>query len=331
VIASVDDPGQQHGSDMGRLTAPALGGLDLAGLDKVPWAALHHAYGMAVDVPRDLNTLRSSDPAIRHQAHANLRGSLYHQGSRWQASAHAVPFLVALVDDQATPQRAMVLRLLRAVAIGDRDDAALPFDPAVEFADSALATDELEARVLARFAAEEAFDEELAGAADAVANRWDRDAYDAGARHLDRYLAWLRDGDAAVVAGAAELLVWYATTPATCGLVEGQLVAVPDTPAVARASANLSLAYLPGDAADPDSATTSRLTGLLAAADPGVVLTAAVALAFRLRSPAPEAVLGPLISARDDAADLSQTMADLLWSRSLLGFASMALRRVGLG
>jgi hypothetical protein len=93
VIASVDDPDEQLGAGSARLTAPAL-----AGLDEVPWAALHHAYGPADDVPGDLRALRSPDPAIRHGAHASLRGSVYHQGTRWQASAYTVPFLIALVD-----------------------------------------------------------------------------------------------------------------------------------------------------------------------------------------------------------------------------------------
>jgi hypothetical protein len=326
VIASVDDPDEQLGAGSARLTAPAL-----AGLDEVPWAALHHAYGPADDVPGDLRALRSPDPAIRHGAHASLRGSIYHQGTRWQASAYTVPFLIALVDDPATPQRGMVLRLLRAVAIGDRNDTALPFDPALAFAAAAAATDELEAHVLAILAAEESFDEEMMDAAEAVSTRWDRDAYDAGAGRLDRFFAWLRDGDAVVVAGAAELLAWYATTPATSNLVERELVAVPDTPAVARASANLSLAHLPAGTDEPGSVTTTRLTGLLGTADPGVALTAAVALALRMRAAAPEAILSPLMAARDHAVELRETMVDLPWSRSLLGFASLALQRIGLG
>jgi hypothetical protein len=37
------------------------------------------------------------------------------------------------------------------------------------------------------------------------------------------------------------------------------------------------------------------------------------------------------VAARDDAAELRETMADLPWSRSLLGFALLALHRTGLG
>jgi hypothetical protein len=38
-----------------------------------------------------------------------------------------------------------------------------------------------------------------------------------------------------------------------------------------------------------------------------------------LRAAAPEAILSPLVAAKDDAAELRETMADLPWSRSLLG------------
>jgi hypothetical protein len=302
----------------------------LAGVDEVPWAALQHAYGSAVDVPGHLRELRSPAPSIRQAACSNLLSSIYHQGSRWQASASAVPFLVALVDDPATPQRDMVLRLLRAVAIGDLDDTALPFDPASTFAGAAPATDELVDRVVTLLAVGEPLDD-MAGAIDAVSIRWARDAYHAAARSFDRYVAWLRDRDAAVAAGAAELLPWYATTSETRSRVTHELVAVPNIPVVARASANLALAYVPAGPARPDGVAESRLTGLLAAADAGVALTAAVALALRLRADAPEAVLEPLMSAKARTAELGETMAELPWSRSLLGFASVALGRIGLG
>jgi hypothetical protein len=109
--------------------------------------ALHHAYGPAVDVPGHLSALRSLDLVLRDET---TRAS----AAACTTRAHTEPFLVALVDDSAPPRMDMVLRLLSAVAIGDRHDTALPFGPAVEFAGAAAATDELEARVLAVLAAE---------------------------------------------------------------------------------------------------------------------------------------------------------------------------------
>jgi hypothetical protein len=86
-----------------------------------------------------------------------------------------------------------------------------------------------------------------------------------------------------------------------------------------------------GDPAARKAQSQPRLTGLLGTADPGVALTAAVALALRMRAAAPEAILSPLMAARDHAVELRETMVDLPWSRSLLGFASLALQRIGLG
>ncbi|MGW4461888.1 hypothetical protein [Micromonospora sp. NPDC004704] len=114
----------------------------LTGLDVVPWRALHHAYGSAIDVPDQLRGLRSPERDIRHAALNQLFGSVYHQGTRWQASCHTVRFLVALVDDPATPDRASVLGLLRAVGVGDRRDDHLPFRPDRTFADADAVGDE---------------------------------------------------------------------------------------------------------------------------------------------------------------------------------------------
>ncbi|MET7668326.1 hypothetical protein [Micromonospora luteifusca] len=60
---------------------------------------------------------------------SELFGNVYHQGTRWGASCHVVPFLVALADDPDTPDRAAVTALLRSVVLGDRRDDELPFDP----------------------------------------------------------------------------------------------------------------------------------------------------------------------------------------------------------
>src|SRR2546430_17092296 len=97
----------------------------LEGLDQVAWSQLHHAYGPAADVPDQLRALRSPDVGTRRQARQQLTGNIYHQGTRWQASGYAVPFLVALVDDQTTPDRVMVAAALRAGAAGARTDRDL--------------------------------------------------------------------------------------------------------------------------------------------------------------------------------------------------------------
>ncbi|MEV4002433.1 hypothetical protein [Actinomadura sp. NPDC049753] len=292
----------------------------LEGLEAVDWAGLHHAYGPAEDVPGQLTALLSEDAEERHQAHAQLRGNVYHQGTRWQVSCHVVPFLTKLADDPATPDRAAVVDLLRAVALGDRDDTCLPFEPDREFAqaDNVTSTD---VATVVRWL----YDEDAEpGECDAVAVSWDRDAYLAAAAISDRFVAWTGDPDPMIAAMAAELLAWFpATRPAVSHLLE-----VPETEEhrVARASANLSLGYLAPD----EPAIDHRLTTLLAARTFGIRLTAAVALAIRLGEQIPDAGVGVLAEAQDHADEISATAFPIPWDRSLLGFAALALYRIGL-
>jgi HEAT repeat protein len=94
-------------------------------LHEVPWSDLDHAYGSAGDVPAALRALLSDDPAVREKTLWNLYGSIFHQGTRYEASAHAVPFLLEMVADPATPGRASLIELLVALAIG-YDESFLP-------------------------------------------------------------------------------------------------------------------------------------------------------------------------------------------------------------
>ncbi len=88
-------------------------------LDDAPWPDLTHAYGSAEEVPAQLRALLSPDTDARKQARSQLYDTLVPQGTRFEASAHAVPFLLELADDPSTPERAELLELLVALAIGD--------------------------------------------------------------------------------------------------------------------------------------------------------------------------------------------------------------------
>src|SRR5262245_9963590 len=90
----------------------------LDGLDSVQWGRLTHAYGTAEDVPELIRGLRSADADVRRNALHELYGNIYHQGKRYEASPYAVPFLLELVNDSAAADRAEVLLLLTALAIG---------------------------------------------------------------------------------------------------------------------------------------------------------------------------------------------------------------------
>src|SRR5690349_20464965 len=97
----------------------------LAGLSHVAWAELEHAYGSAADVPHLIRALASPDPQERENARWGLYGNIFHQGTRYQASAYAVPFLLELLADPAMPDRVDILTLVTLLAIG-YDESWLP-------------------------------------------------------------------------------------------------------------------------------------------------------------------------------------------------------------
>ncbi|WP_203711728.1 hypothetical protein [Asanoa siamensis] len=63
------------------------------GLSAVDWAALTHAYGSAADVPGMLRDLAGGD----RKALDDLYGTIWHQGTVYEATAYAVPFLVEML------------------------------------------------------------------------------------------------------------------------------------------------------------------------------------------------------------------------------------------
>ena len=97
----------------------------LAGLDDIAWSGLEHAYGEATDVPDLLRTLVSDDVHERQKTIYQLYGNIFHQGTRYQATAYAVPFLARLALDPGTFRRAEIVDLLGAITVG-YDEVYLP-------------------------------------------------------------------------------------------------------------------------------------------------------------------------------------------------------------
>lgn len=290
----------------------------LSGIDDVPWERLHHAYGPAVDVPGQLRLLRSRDEQVRARAHWEMRGNIYHQGTRWQASCHAVPFLVALVADAGTPERAAVMNLLRAVSIGDLRECDLPLNLDQQFGAAATASDDDVALVVAVLYDEDRDMEEVPDGVDvAVDARWRQDAYEAAAIHTGTYRRLLADPDVEVAALAAELLAWFPREDAT-------LQALVDVPAdsrhsLVRASANLTLAYV----SRGDTGIDARLHDQLTCEPLIARRTAAVALALRMGRALPRAA----IDALTEPVAAESIPAVPGWYRPLDGFVALALRR----
>ncbi|UNI14249.1 hypothetical protein JDV02_000898 [Purpureocillium takamizusanense] len=113
------DPSQPQDS----VVRPEIRLLD--GLELIDWAALQTAYGAATPVPTWLQELQYSGPAGGRRAAdalTQLSKHLVHQGSRWSATPHAVPFLIKLLADTRTPDRHKIISLLIRLAVGNPDD-----------------------------------------------------------------------------------------------------------------------------------------------------------------------------------------------------------------
>ena len=91
----------------------------LEGLDKIDWSKLAHAYGPAGDVPAQLRKLASRDPERRRTAMYDLHGNIWHQGTVYEATAAAVPFLIELVSSPNVEDRDEILIFLSELANGN--------------------------------------------------------------------------------------------------------------------------------------------------------------------------------------------------------------------
>ena len=90
----------------------------LAGLDTIDWRSLKHAYGQASDLPALLYASLSQDEYDRSFAFSLLSETIQHQGSVYEASAYAVPFLFQMLQSPITPDKASVACLLSSLAYG---------------------------------------------------------------------------------------------------------------------------------------------------------------------------------------------------------------------
>ena len=92
----------------------------LDGLERVPWRELHHAYGTAEDVPDLIRDLVAGDRERQKVALYELFGNIWHQGTVYEATSHAVPYLVeiALHPNTEPGTRDGVVGLLACIADG---------------------------------------------------------------------------------------------------------------------------------------------------------------------------------------------------------------------
>jgi hypothetical protein len=92
----------------------------LDGLNQIPWNRLTHAHGAADDVPDLLRRLRTASPEATDEQSPlrHLFSNIWHQGTVYEATAYAVPFLIELATHPLVPDRLGILQLLAAIAAG---------------------------------------------------------------------------------------------------------------------------------------------------------------------------------------------------------------------
>lgn len=90
----------------------------LEGLDRIDWSRLSHAYGEASDVPQLIRGLAAGSAEIRESSLHDLFGNIWHQGTVYEATAFAVPFLIELIEDPVIPDRSRILYLVQSISEG---------------------------------------------------------------------------------------------------------------------------------------------------------------------------------------------------------------------
>jgi hypothetical protein len=253
----------------------------LEGLERIDWERLTHAYGPAGEVPGWIRELTSDDAAVRKRAFDVLEGSICHQGSRYRASAPAVPFLFELLESPSAKDRVRLIRLLTNLAIGYPEwHVPLGFDPAQRFAEiEALGgPDEIE-RIRD---AEPEEEEDFEPGRDAL---WQRDAYEVVIGRIVTLQGLSRDEDPDVRAAAVKALAWFpGAAPESVRFVRDALVR--ETVPKERANALLSLGILARYLNDR-SDVPALLACLSPDEAPSVRLSAAISLAVILGKSAP--------------------------------------------
>ncbi len=189
-------------------------------LHAVDWNALTHAYGPAGDVPGLIQAIAAADRQTRKDAYWELYGTIFHQGTRYSATAPAVPFLIELLADPATPDRHDLLLLLTHLVTGQFSVAA---DPTMY---AGVADDTEDTTVL-------------------------RDVYRAAELGLPLYLGLVQAAETAPMRGAAALLLACMWTHAAEVVPVLHARLAHETSVPARASLAFALGRLQG-APGPD-------------------------------------------------------------------------------
>ena len=257
----------------------------LDGLDDIPWKRLTHAFGSAQDVPDLLRSLKTAPAELKGEQSPlwHLFGNIWHQGTVYEATAYAVPFLIELAACALTPDRRGILGLLAAIATGSsfrEVHGSLPHTSLSNEPD---------------FAARKA-----------VELRWVEQAHAAVANGVAAFLAMTEEETDVRLAAAHVLALLPQHREVVCARLRDMLHV--ETGSLQRTGVLLLL----GLAGERSAATLSVLTDALAGGDPAQRRGAAFAFAYLKADPLPD-LAGAAIVDAIAADDLENSFKELPW------------------
>ena len=247
----------------------------LEGLNKVDWAGLGQG-----DVPEVLWAVAAADPVTSEENLGGLVGILADQGTRYAATAPAVPFVAELAMVPKIPDRHWLVEALTYAAIGS-DTYSLPAG-IIEGSFEELAR-----------TTNTTGDEERYG-------RWALDAYRAVEAAVPALAALLEEDDTQLRRAAAHLVAWFPRwAPMSVPLLRERLAAEPDPDT--KATMLIALGLLAGARGETEHGPL--LVGQLEDGDAVVRWAAAVALARVFPQALPEAAVQELLGWLTDRVD----------------------------
>lgn len=255
-----------------------------AKLEAIDWQNLTHAYGAAIDVPHLLLDLTEEDADIREEAIQEFHSNIWHQGTVYEASAYAVPFLIELLEMELETEKPEILSLLSLLATGSSyHEVHSPLDLAE--------SKDPEAR-------QELIDQELA---------WVRASRSAVCAGTPTFVRLLADPEAETRAAAAYLLGIAAESPAKNLQILKELYDSEEPEEVVRAAAVLAIGFLQPQ----PTAATEFLKEVCAGADEASCRVAAALGLFKLGSDFPDSAKKALLEVANAPEEVASVFDEL--------------------
>lgn len=265
----------------------------LENLDKIDWRNLNHAYGEASDVPELIRALAANDEEARRGAIYELYGNIWHQGTVYEATSYAVPFLVELLEGNGVQDKHEILILLFHLANGH-------------------SYREVHQSIQARFLGEEVVNSLQYQAEMQVELFWVKQAHDAVAAGLPVYFQLLNHGDQKTRICAPYTLSALAEH-ATVIIPIAQAHLETESDSQVRASLLLCIGILAAPQTGQHSLLFSAM--LKAENEPALIkLAAAMALVMTKNSPPPLEAVQRLIETIAHPEEVEETYNALPWS-----------------